>query len=506
MLLTKIVATLGPVSRDEANIRRLIEAGANVFRFNYSHAEYDELKVAYKTVRRVSQELGKPVGILSDLQGPKFRVGFFEEGEKIQLTQGEEVKFIYSLEKGNQTTLACNVKELVSSLIPGNAILLDDGKIELKVLRRESPECVVCQVMNSGPLKERKGVNVPDISIPVPAMTPKDYEDCLFALEQGTDFIALSFVQRAEDVKELRRFLAEKGIDRKNSPKIVCKIEKPQALTAIDEILEETDVIMVARGDLGVELRPEFVPGAQKRLIRRANELGKPVITATQMLESMISDPVPTRAEVSDVANAIFDGTDAIMLSAETASGKYPVPAVQMMTRIGVEAEREIATLRPDAQFSQALMTVQHTAAVAPISFPQSIAQSAVATAIRCQAKAIVVLSVSGAMANRISKCKPNVPIIAITPNEAVTRHLNVCFGVVPLQFGHFDSSDETLRNVETILAERGIVAKGETIVFCAGETHLLGMTNSMHVYQIGARPHAVAEVAAASRQPAAAL
>jgi pyruvate kinase len=476
------VATLGPVSRNETTIRNLILAGANVFRFNYSHAEYDELEVAYKTVRRVSDELNRPVAILSDLQGPKFRVGFFEEGESIQLTQGQEVRFIYSLEKGNATTLPCNIRELVTALQVGNTLLLDDGNIELTVLRRETPEAVVCEVKNSGKLKERKGVNVPDIAIPVPAMTDKDRSDCQFALKQGTDFIALSFVQSAKDVNELRTFMAEQGLKPEEMPKIVCKIEKPQALEAFDEILEATDAIMVARGDLGVELRPEYVPSAQKRMIREANERNIPVITATQMLETMINKPVPTRAEVSDVANAIFDGTDAVMLSAETASGDYPVETVAMMTRIAVEAERHV----DDCRLLQGDDNSAWDSPEPAIVLAQSIAQSAADAAEQCNVKAIVVFSNTGAMARRISKYKPKVPVIAITPDKLVYRTLALSFGVEPMLYTHADNTDATLRNIESVLLEQNKIAKGDTLVFCSGKTQLLGMSHSLKLHVVG--------------------
>lgn len=478
MRRTKIVATLGPASRNETTMRQLIEANASVFRFNYSHAEYDELEKAYRNVRRISQELNKPVAILSDLQGPKFRVGFFEEGESIQLTQGQFVQFIYSTDKGNANTLTCNVKELVEALEINNAILLDDGNIELRVRERISPTAVRCEVINSGPLKERKGVNVPDISIPVPAMTDKDRTDCLFALKQGTDFIALSFVQSANDVRQLRDFLTANGVPSNAMPKIVCKIEKPQAVDRIDEILAETDAIMVARGDLGVELRPEYVPSVQKMLIAKANAAGKPVITATQMLESMIKNPVPTRAEVSDVANAIFDGTDAVMLSAETASGQYPVQAFTMMDRIAREAENHMELCRN-------LPTPPPTTADNQPCFPQSIARSAVLTAQQCNAKAIVVLSHSGAMATRLSKCKPNVPIITFTPDSQVYHQINLCYGTYPVQFNSIDNTDAVLRNLEQHLCAQGLINSGDTIVICAGTTPLLGMANSLRLYTV---------------------
>lgn len=481
---TKIVATLGPASRHPEGIRSLIEAGVNVFRFNYSHAEYDALTVAYEDVRRISAELGKPVAILSDLQGPKFRVGFFEGGESITLTKGQSIHFAYGTDKGNDTLINCNVKELVGALEIGSPILLDDGNIELIVQQRISPEKVVCLVQNSGILKERKGVNVPTISIPVPAMSDKDKHDCLFAMKLGTDFVALSFVQRAADVVELRQFMVDNGFGGANMPKIVSKIEKPQALEALDAILVETDALMVARGDLGVELKPEQVPFAQKDMILKARLAGKPVITATQMLESMIKNPVPTRAEVSDVANAIFDGTDAVMLSAETASGMYPAKAVNMMVRVAAESETHLNTCaRNQAQFEAALATVATPTAS---SFPETIAKATVESAKKANVKAIVVLSFSGAMASRIAKYRPTVPVVALTPNQQVFNQLCLLSGVYPILFNAPASTDETFAYIKHALQAQGYCQPEDKVVICSGNTNLVGFTNSLRLSTIG--------------------
>jgi pyruvate kinase len=482
---TKIVSTLGPASRHPEGIKSLIEAGANVFRFNYSHAEYDELTKAYADVRRISAELGKPVAILSDLQGPKFRVGFFEGGESITLTKGQLINFAYGTDKGNEALIKCNVKELVGALEIGSPILLDDGNIELIVHERISPEEVVCSVQNSGILKERKGVNVPTISIPVPAMSEKDKHDCLFAMKLGTDFIALSFVQRAADVVELRQFMIDNGFGGANMPKIVSKIEKPQALEALDAILVETDALMVARGDLGVELKPEQVPFAQKDMILKARLAGKPVITATQMLESMIKNPVPTRAEVSDIANAIFDGTDAVMLSAETASGAYPAKAVNMMVRVALESESHLGTC---ARLNQAQFETSLATAETPIanSFPETIAKATVESAKKANAKAIVVLSFSGAMASRIAKYRPNVPVVALTPNQHVFNQLCLLSGVYPILFDAPASTDETFAHIKQALQAKGYCQPEDKVVICSGNTNLVGFTNSLRLTTMG--------------------
>jgi pyruvate kinase len=476
---TKVVATLGPVSRHAEGIRELILAGANVFRFNYSHAEYEELKVAYKNVRAISQELGRPVAILSDLQGPKFRVGYFEAGEGIELVAGDILNLAYGTTKAPAGTIYCNVKPLIETLHVGCTVLFEDGTYEMLVTERTSPECVKVKVLNSGFLKERKGINVPSIRIPVPALTEKDKEDCRFALAQGTDFIALSFVQCAQDVKDLKELIEAEGFGGVKSPKIVCKMEKPQALDALDAILEETDALMVARGDLGVELRPEEVPAAQKRMIAACKAAGKPVITATQMLESMIKQPVPTRAEVSDVANAIYDGTDAVMLSAETASGAYAQKAVAMMTRIALEVEQHLPAATVPA------LPEPNVALCPSLLLPESIARSAVAAAEFANAQAIVVLSYSGQMASRLAKYRPNVPVVALTPNESVFHQLCLVFGVYPQHFVPQGNTEDTLHSLRSLLLQLPSLKAGDTVVLCSGQTDLLGLTNSLRIVEL---------------------
>jgi pyruvate kinase len=479
--LTKIVATLGPVSRNEPMIRAMLEKNVNVFRFNYSHAEYDELEIAYKLVRRVAKDMNKSVAILSDLQGPKFRVGRFEEGTSIALTKGQSIVFAYGDDqsKGNSKIIKCNVRQLVEVLTVGSPLLLDDGSIELTVTERLSPTEVVCRVENDGILKERKGVNVPDSKIPVPALTAKDKEDCIFALKQGTDFFALSFVQSAEDVKELRQFLAEQGYAGTKAPKIICKIEKPQAVMDIDAILDETDAIMVARGDLGVEVRPEYVPAYQKMMIQRANAKNKPVITATHMLESMINKPFPTRAEVSDVANAVYDGTDAVMLSGESAMGDYPLEAVSLMDRITREAEKHVALYRSPSA-SHGWVEGEK------LELFETIALMSKDVAHRANAKAIVVLSYSGTMACRVSKTRPTVPVIAITPNQSVYFTSNLCFGTVPVLINGLDTPEQALLDIDAILKAQPMLKEGDTVLLCAGHTDMIGMRNSLLLYRVG--------------------
>jgi pyruvate kinase len=477
--LTKIVATLGPASRHTEGIEQLIRAGANVFRFNYSHAEYDALERAYKDVRRLSSELNLPVGILSDLQGPKFRVGFFEGTEGIEIKQGQKLRFAWSEDNKGGTTelIVCNVKPMMEALEIGNTVLFDDGNIQMKVVSRTSPTEVEVEVLNDGHLKQRKGINVPEITIPVAALSEKDKSDCLFALKQGTDFIALSFVQRPEDVVELREFMLANGQADNKLPKIIVKIEKPQALTAFDAILAEADGVMVARGDLGVELPAEQVPAAQKIMIRKCMEAGKPVITATQMLESMTENPVPTRAEVSDVANAVYDGTDATMLSGESAYGNYPEASVKTMAKVQAEARKHYS------QFTS-FDSVDYMVSTASSS-PETLARAAVDATWGGEAEAIVVMSYSGAMAQRIAKYRPEVPIIALTPNETVFYQLCLDYAVLPVMFKPESNTDDTLNALKDYVVSTGLVQSGANLVLCAGATELAGLSNSLLLMKV---------------------
>jgi len=472
--LTKIVSTLGPASRHTEGIRTLIAAGANVFRFNYSHAEYDALERAYVDVRNISKELGLPVGILSDLQGPKFRVGFFDCGEGIEIKAGQQLRFAYSEsnEGGNEGLIVCNVKPMFEAFEIGNTVLFDDGNIQMKVLSRTSSTEVMVEVLNDGELKQRKGINVPEITIPVAALSEKDKTDCLFALKQGTDFMALSFVQRPEDVIELRDFMLANGCDPANLPKIIVKIEKPQAIERIDAIIAEADGVMVARGDLGVELPFEQVPAAQKMLIRKCMEVGKPVITATQMLESMTSNPVPTRAEVSDIANAVYDGSDATMLSGESAYGDYPKESVEVMAKVQAEARKHFN------EFTR-FDNVEYVENVENMA-PETVARAAVEATWSGDIEAIVCMSTSGAMAQRISKYRPEVPIIALTPSQTVFNQMTLLYAVHPVLFTPKKTTEDTLEAIRNEMIESGILAKGHAIAVCAGTTELAGLSNSL--------------------------
>src|ERR1700747_1206721 len=407
----KILATLGPASSDLAMIRRLFEAGADVFRINMSHTPHDRRRELVTPIRKVEPSYGRPIGILVDLQGPKLRLGSFAEGA-IQLQNGQMFTLDSDKTPGDSTRGQLPHPEILAALRAGHALLLDDGKVRL-IAEETSSDHAVTRVVIGGKMSDRKGVSLPDTDLPVSAMTPKDRADLDAALTTGVDWVALSFVQRAEDVQEAKKIIRGRAA-------VMAKIEKPQAIDRLAEIIEAADALMVARGDLGVELPLERVPSLQKQMTRLARRAGQPVVIATQMLESMIQSPVPTRAEVSDVATAVYEGVDAIMLSAESAAGKYPVEAVSTMNRIGEEVERdptyrqEVSSQRPD---------------------PEATAGDAIADAARQIAEtldlpAIICWTASGSTAIRVARERPKPPIVAITPNVAAGRKLSVVWGV----------------------------------------------------------------------------
>ena len=407
----KILATLGPASSDSAMIRKLFEAGADLFRINMSHTSHDTMRELVKTIRNVESSYGRPIGILVDLQGPKLRLGSFAEGA-IQLKNGESFVLDSDKAPGDNTRVHLPHPEILAALRPGHALLLDDGKVRL-IVEETSPERAVTRVVIGGRMSDRKGVSLPDTDLPVSAMTPKDRADLDAALVTGVDWIALSFVQRAEDVLEAKKMIRGRAA-------VMAKIEKPQAIDRLPEIIEASDALMVARGDLGVELPLERVPSLQKQMTRMARRAGKPVVVATQMLESMIQTPVPTRAEVSDVATAVYEGADAIMLSAESAAGKFPVEAVSTMNRIGEEVERD-PTYRGvlNAQRAEPEPTVG-----------DAIADAARQIAETLDLSAIICWTSSGSTALRVARERPKPPVVAITPNLATGRKLSLAWGV----------------------------------------------------------------------------
>ncbi|MES2027825.1 MAG: pyruvate kinase [Pseudomonadota bacterium] len=464
----KILATLGPASSDSAMIRKLFEAGADVFRINMSHTPHDKMRELVKTIRNVESSYGRPIGILVDLQGPKLRVGAFAEGG-VQLKNGESFVLDSDPAAGDATRVHLPHPEILAALRPGHALLIDDGKLRL-IAEETSNDRAVTRVVVGGRISDRKGVSLPDTDLPVSAMTPKDRLDLEAALETGIDWIALSFVQRAEDVHEAKRLVRGRAA-------IMSKIEKPQAIDRLDSILEASDALMVARGDLGVELPLERVPSLQKRMTRMARRAGKPVVVATQMLESMIQSPVPTRAEVSDVATAIYEGADAVMLSAESAAGKFPVEAVSTMNRIGEEVER-------DPTYRTVLMAQRPD--------PEPTAGDAIADAARQIAEtldlsAIICWTSSGSTAVRVARERPKPPVVAITPNLAAGRKLSVVWGVHCVVAEDAKNLDDMVDRAGRIAFRDGFAKAGQRIIIVAGvPLGTPGATNMVRIAYVG--------------------
>ena len=407
----KIVATLGPASKTPEMIRSLFEAGADVFRLNFSHGSHADHAQRVAAIRALEREAGRPIGILTDLQGPKLRVGSMQ-GYAVELLQGATTRLDLDKAPGNADRIPLPHPEIFAAISNGTDVLLDDGKLRLRVTEA-GDDFAVAEVITGGTLTNNKGVNVPNAMLPISALTPKDRVDLNFALEQGVDYIGLSFVQRPEDIAEARRLIAGRAA-------IMSKLEKPAAIDHLDEIVSQSDAVMVARGDLGVEMPPEDVPSIQKQIIRECREQGKPVVVATQMLESMISAPAPTRAESSDVATAIFDGADAVMLSAETAAGQYPLEAVAMMNRIILRVEQDPIFW---AQLETSHQDPEATA-------PDAITAAARQVAHTISAAAIVTYTTSGSTALRAARERPDVPILCLTEKPAAARRLAVAWGV----------------------------------------------------------------------------
>ncbi|MGZ3691041.1 MAG: pyruvate kinase, partial [Pseudobdellovibrio sp.] len=435
----KIVATIGPSTRDPQNLKKAIEAGMNVARLNFSHGKHEEHLDVIRHIRRISKELSAPVTILQDLQGPKVRVGLFEKGS-IELTPKQIVTVTIEDVLGRDGLIPSDFKELCKACKPGTQVLLDDGLIELKVVSVQATE-LKAEVIYGGTLKNRKGMNLPGVSLPVEAMTSKDKEDLKFGLSNGVDYVALSFVRHGKDIRQLREMIEQAG----SAAKIVAKIEMLEALDNLEEIIRLSDVVMVARGDLAVEVGQSRLPGSQKRIINLCNQLGKPVITATQMLDSMVENPRPTRAEITDVANAVLDGTDALMLSAESASGKYPFKAIRTMHEIIVEVEKN--------EESYYKISLDHEL----LSTPASIAASSALCALKLNATAIVCLTTSGKTAQIISSFRPKAQIIAITTETEVLNRLEITWGLQSLQLNPYTGLKDVLSQLEKLLIENGL-------------------------------------------------
>ena len=469
---TKIVCTIGPTSRDHSTLRRLICAGMDVARVNFSHGTRDEHAESIERIRQVAEAEGATIAIMADLQGPKLRLGAL--AEPVDVLPGERIVLTTDPADGTEHTFPLPHPELVAGVTEGVHLLFDDGAIEA-VVCDVHPNRLVAEVSVGGRLSSRKGVAAPGGTSALAALTPKDREDVRFAAECGVDLMALSFVQRAADLVELRSLLDETqgGAD----VAMVAKIEKREALEHLDEILRMADGVMVARGDLGVEVSPQDVPFLQKRIIAMCNRRGIPVITATQMLQSMIEIPRPTRAEASDVANAILDGTDAVMLSAETAAGKYPVESVEMMREISEIAERQMANRVDDVPFSD----LEHDH---PIT--DAISDATVRIADGVGAKLIVTSTSSGYTARQIARERPQQPIVALTPSPIVERQLALVWGVVPHQVPAYQRTDEMLDVVSNALLERGYASESDLVVITGSiPTAIGGKTNFVKVHRL---------------------
>jgi pyruvate kinase len=464
----KIVATLGPASADRATIEALVRAGADVFRLNFSHGTHADHKQRLDLIRSIETDIGRPIGVLLDLQGPKLRVGTFAHGP-VKLVEGAPFRLDLDRDKpGDATRAPLPHPEIFAALKPGAELLLDDGRLRLKV-EKSGKDFAETSVINGGILSDRKGVNVPGVVLPLSAMTEKDRKDLDFGLTLGIDWIALSFVQRASDITEARAIIQGRA-------GIVAKLEKPAAIDALDAILAETDAVMVARGDLGVEMPAEQVPAIQKRIVRECRRLGKPVIVATQMLESMVGAPVPTRAEASDVATAIYDGADAVMLSAESASGKFPVEAVAMMDRI-------IAQTEADPHYREA-MEASHTPPNANTADAISWAARSVAGLL--DVAAMVAYTNSGSSALRMARERPRATIIGMTPRRDTARRLALVWGVNPvLCHAVMKVTEMTELAIETAV-KRKFAKSGQTIVIAAGMPFgASGTTNLLRIAHI---------------------
>jgi pyruvate kinase len=471
MRTTKIVATLGPSTDTPESIRKLLEAGVDVFRMNASHGNQEDHAQRMSIVRELAKQAGRHVAMLLDLQGPKIRLGVFENGGCV-LETGTQFRITTEQLVGTCARASTTYKDFVKDVQPGNQVLLADGSVGLRVLDKTASDAI-CEVVSGGPISDRKGINLPGVDVSAASLSKKDISDLRFGLAAGVDFVALSFVRKRDDVLRLRLYLEEAD----SHVQIIAKIEKPEGWLNIESILEESDGVMVARGDLGVEVALEKVPFIQKSIIERARKHGKFVITATQMLESMIENPFPTRAEVSDVANAIYDGTDAVMLSAETSVGKYAAEAARMMARIALEAEasnaREGFKTPPKGEKTP--------------SYQETMADMAYRCARMQDAAAIVCFTASGSSARLVAKYRPPVPIYAFTGSDAVARQLTMIYGVRPIVVPDPVSTDAMVLLLDETLLGKGLVKPKDNIVFMAGQPiGRPGTTNFVKLHRMG--------------------
>jgi pyruvate kinase len=465
---TKILGTLGPSSDTKDILMQLVHAGMDNVRMNFSHGSHADHKRRFDMIREIEAEIGRPIGIVADMQGPKLRVGTFKD-DKITLTAGQMLRLDLSDELGDETRVQLPHPEIINAVNVGDQLLMDDGKVRV-VIRAKGDDYLDVEIEAGVKLSNNKGVNVPNVKLPIPALTEKDRKDLVVALDLGADWIAQSFVQTAEDVRECQELINGRA-------KHIVKLEKPSALDELDEILDLTDAIMVARGDLGVEIPPENVPAAQKRIVRACRTLGKPVIVATQMLESMIESPQPTRAEASDVATAIYDGADCVMLSAETAAGAYPIEAVSMMNRIAESVEGDVLYRK--------IMDADHPE-TETMHVGDSITAASYQIAQDVGASAIVNYTTSGSTALRTARHRPTVPILCLTENDTTARQLALSYGVRPIVTIDIDNFDDMVSRASRIARTKNFVDKGDRLVITAGVPFgTIGSTNVIRIAEV---------------------
>lgn len=465
---TKIVCTMGPNMDNIENIRALAKNGMDIARLNFSHGDHEEHLNRINMIKQVREELGLPIAILLDTKGPEIRTGMLVNDEKVQLQEGQDFVLTTEEIEGDANKVSITYTQLPEDVKEGDTILIDDGLIGLTVQKVADKE-IFCKVTNGGLLGSRKGVNVPGVSVKLPGITEKDREDIIFGVKQGLDFVAASFVRNADAVREIRKVLNDANSDMA----IISKIENEEGIQNIDEIIEESDGIMVARGDMGVEIPAAEVPFIQKMIIQKCNDAYKPVITATQMLDSMIRNPRPTRAEVTDVANAIYDGTDAIMLSGETAMGKYPVDAIKMMSKIAIETESHLDY--------DAILVEKENLKTKSIS--NAVSYASVTTAKSLNSKLIVASSISGYTTKLVSKFRPKANVIGLSPCDSTLRKMQIFWGVTPIKTTEVSSTDTLLEKAVEKVKESNFAEEGDTIVFTAGvPAGKTGVTNMMKV------------------------
>jgi len=472
---TKIVATIGPATNSPENLRKLIQSGINVARLNFSHGTQDDHKRVIDSIRTLSRELAAPVSLLQDLQGPKIRIGKVKNGA-VEIKSGQKITVTTRKLVGDEKILSTEFETFLKDVSVGQKILLDDGNLEFVVDRIKGDE-VECTVIYGGVLKDNKGMNLPGARLSVNALTEKDIQDLDFGLKEGVDYVALSFVRSPEDIKHLRSLIEKKSAH----TRIIAKIEKFEALDALEEIIAASDGVMVARGDLAVEVGQSLLPGIQKSIIHLCNEQGKPVITATQMLDSMVNNPRPTRAEITDIANAVLDGSDALMLSAESASGRYPFKCVETMDEVIREVERTGVNYYK-MNFAGEFLAVA-----------EAIAASACLSALKLNATAIVCLTTSGKTATLISRYRPKAQIIAVTHKRETLDRLELVWGIQTIPIEPYTDSDSAMKTIEKLLLDYGLVKQGDRVILTMGLPVLeRGTTNSIRVYTIKSEPHLI--------------